>query len=61
MIFTDSIRNAVDGENRVPWARPAWPKPCRARFDLSAEELVAAARDALVPMRPTRMATTARS
>lgn len=46
VIFTDSVREATDGEKR-PWGEAAVAEVLRTKLDLSAEELVAAARDAL--------------
>ena len=46
MIFTDSFRDAADGENR-PLGEAGWAEVLQGKLDLSAEELVAAAREAL--------------
>ena len=46
MIFTDSLRDAADGENR-PLGEAGLAEALQGKLHLSAEELVAAAREAL--------------
>ena len=53
VIFTDSLRDAVDGESR-PLGEAGLAEALQGKLHLSAEELVAAAREALTPMRSAR-------